>query len=183
MILLVGGGDGMGPLERTAVAIDEAGMRAGLAVVTGRNQKLKGRLESRSWTNPMHIYGFVNNMPDLMAAADVLVTKAGPGTITEAMNAGLPLILYSKLPGQEDGNVTFAVSEGAGIWAPTPEKITSALRNWLDTPALLVKAAARSHSLANPHAAREIASILAERLGIAHIDASNLRTEPKLSTM
>ena len=46
-------------------------------------------------------------MPDFMRASDFIVTKAGPGTIAEALNAELPIILYSKLPGQEDGNVTF----------------------------------------------------------------------------
>ena len=49
-----------------------------------------------------------------MRAADIIVTKAGPGTIAEALNANLPIILYAKLPGQEDGNVTFVESEGAG---------------------------------------------------------------------
>jgi len=108
----------MGPLERNAEAIAESGLPAALVVVAGRNLKLKQRLEARSWPIPTFIYGFVRNMPDLMSAADILVTKAGPGTITEALNAGLPIILYSRLPGQEEGNVTYVTAEGAGIWAP-----------------------------------------------------------------
>ena len=70
----------------------------------------------------MNIYGFVNEMPAFMHAADILVTKAGPGTISEAFIAGLPMVLYSKMPGQEDGNVTFVVDTGAGVWAPEPEE-------------------------------------------------------------
>ncbi len=182
MILLVGGGDGMGPLERTAVAIDQAGLPAGLAIIAGRNQRLKQRLESRSWTIPVRTYGFVHDMPDFMAAADILVTKAGPGTITEAMNAGLPIILYSKLPGQEDGNVSFVVSEGAGVWAPTPDRIILTLKSWLEQPHRLTRAAENSHRLANPRAARQISGILAKRFGIAPPGLTGLQTTPNLSS-
>jgi 1,2-diacylglycerol 3-beta-galactosyltransferase len=69
------------------------------------------------------VYGFVQDMPDFMRAADVLITKAGPGTISEAFIAGLPMILYSRLPGQEDGNVGYVVDNGAGVWAPRPDAV------------------------------------------------------------
>ncbi len=128
MILLVGGGDGMGPLEKTAQAIARAQLPVSLAIVTGRNRSLKERLESQNWPLPVFVYGFVKEMPDFMRATDILVTKAGPGTISEALIAGLPMVLYSRLPGQEDGNVTFIASEGAGVWAPHPEEIVAALK-------------------------------------------------------
>lgn len=166
MILLVGGGEGMGPLEKTAHAIAGAEIPAGLAIVTGRNHKLKERLEAYPWPRHTFIYGFVRNMPEMMGAADILVTKAGPGTISEALNAGLPMILYSRLPGQEDGNVTYVVDEGAGIWAPQLEQILSSLRGWLQTPELLARASKACQRLARPQAAREIAHILAEAAGI-----------------
>jgi 1,2-diacylglycerol 3-beta-galactosyltransferase len=120
-------------------------------------------------------------MPDFMAAADILVTKAGPGTITEGMNAGLPILLYSKLPGQEDGNVAFVVSEGAGFWAPNPEKITAALQNWLAHPDQLAQAAQKSRCLANPQAARQIARLLAEQVGIPASGSGDLQATPDLS--
>jgi 1,2-diacylglycerol 3-beta-galactosyltransferase len=166
MILLVGGGDGMGPLEKTAQAIASARLPVALAVVTGRNRSLKKRLESHNWPLPMFVYGFVKEMPDFMRAADILVTKAGPGTISEALIAGLPMVLYSRLPGQEDGNVTFVVSEGAGVWAPQPEEIVSALKTWINNPEQYEQAAMACQRLARPHAAREIAALLAEWVGV-----------------
>jgi 1,2-diacylglycerol 3-beta-galactosyltransferase len=166
VILLLGGGEGMGPLERTAKAIGRANMPATLVIVAGRNKELKSRLESYPWTKPTFIYGFVHNMPDIMHAADIIVTKAGPGTISEALNAALPMVLYSRLPGQEDGNVTYVTGKGAGVWAPQPEQIVAALWNWIDHPDLCQEAAHRSRSLARPDAARKIAGILAERLGV-----------------
>jgi 1,2-diacylglycerol 3-beta-galactosyltransferase len=159
-ILLIGGGDGMGPLARTAAAIDQAGFHAGLAIVTGRNQKLRRKLEARNWQIPAFVYGFVHNMPDLMRAAHILVTKAGPGTISEALIAGLPILLYARLPGQESGNVDWLTQNGAGIWAATPAAITAAIRRWLDNPAAHQQAAANARRLARPNAADEIASVL-----------------------
>lgn len=160
IILLVGGGEGMGPLEKTAQAINSARLPAALVVICGRNVGLKRRLESTHWEIPTFIYGFTREMPAFMQAADILVTKAGPGTISEALNAGLPMVLYSRLPGQEDGNVSFIVSEQAGVWAPRAESIVAALKKWLQKPHLREQAAENARRLANPKAARQIAHIL-----------------------
>jgi len=166
VVLMVGGGEGMGPLEPMAAAIDRARLPVALAIITGRNQALKSHLERRKWGLPVKIYGFVHEMPAFMRAADILVTKAGPGTISEAFIAGLPMVLYSKMPGQEDGNVTFVVDTGAGVWAPEPEETVEALRHWLVHPAEREKAAAVCRKLARPEASRQIARILAERIGL-----------------
>ena len=115
---------------------------------------------------PTFIDGFVSDMPDYMAAADILVTKAGPGTISEALNAGLPLVLYSRLPGQEEGNVTYVVEEAAGVWAPHPDLIVSVLQNWIEHPEQRAKAVAACRRLARPHAARQIARTLAAKIGL-----------------
>ncbi len=172
LVLVVGGGEGMGPLEEMTAAIDRSGLNLALAVICGRNQLLKGRLERRRWRAPVHIYGFVNEMPAFMHGADVLVTKAGPGTISEAFIAGLPMILYSKMPGQEDGNVTFVRNTGAGVWAPEAVDVVATLRNWIERPEERWRAAHVCRSLARPHAAREIARLL-----LAHVEGK----EPQLA--
>jgi 1,2-diacylglycerol 3-beta-galactosyltransferase len=166
VIFLVSGGDGMGPLGQTAQSIAEARLPAALVVVTGRNQRLRQELEAVDWPMPTRIYGFVKEMPDFMAAADILVTKAGPGTICEALNAALPMVLFSRLPGQEDGNVTYVVTEGAGVWAPKPERIVQALKAWLDDPDQRQRAAAACQRLARPQAATEIAQLLARTVNV-----------------
>ncbi len=166
VILLVGGGEGMGPVQEMAAAIDAAGLGATLAVIAGRNQELHTQLRRRQWSMPTFVYGFVDNMPDLMWAADILVTKAGPGTINEAFNAGLPLVLYSRLPGQEDGNVSYVVSEGAGVWAPDARQLVATLRRWLAQPSERQRAAEASRRLARPQAARQIAHLLVQQAGL-----------------
>jgi 1,2-diacylglycerol 3-beta-galactosyltransferase len=166
VVLLVGGGEGMGPLEKTALAIAEAKLPITLVIVAGRNAELKQRLEAYTWPMKTLVYGFVHEMPDFMRAADILVTKAGPSTITEALNAGLPIILYSRLPGQEDGNVDFVISQGVGVWAPKTSYIVSALQAWINHPRQLELAGEACCQAARPEAARTIAHILAERLGV-----------------
>ena len=99
-----------------------------------------------------------------MRAADILISKAGPGTISEAFIAGLPVILYSKMPGQEDGNVDFVVQEGAGVWAPRPQLVVETLRTWLAYPETRRAAAINAVRLARPDASRRIARLL---VGIA----------------
>jgi 1,2-diacylglycerol 3-beta-galactosyltransferase len=167
LILLVGGGEGMGPLEEVAYAISKNCPSASLVVITGRNQHLRSRLEHHQWAIPTFTYGFVHEMPDFMRAADILVTKAGPGTISEAFIAGLPMVLYSRLPGQEDGNVSYVVSQGAGVWAPRKEAMLAAVKEWLMEPDKHAEAVAACKRLARPQAARQIAHILIEQLCIS----------------
>ncbi len=164
IVLLVGGGEGMGPLAKTAREIDASGLDVGLVVVCGRNQRLKATLEAETWENPTFIYGFTHDMPDLMRASDFIVTKAGPGTIAEALNAELPIILYSKLPGQEDGNVTFVEEEGVGVWAPKPQEVVRALTRWIMRPAERKQVIENCRRAARPEAARKIARIIGKTL-------------------
>lgn len=167
IILLVGGGDGMGPLGKTTRAIAISGLDVALAIVTGRNQRLKKHLENLDWPVPVHIYGFTRELPDFMRAADVLVTKAGPGTIAEALNAGLPIILYAKLPGQEDGNVAFVVDERLGVWAPSPDRVVKVLTRWVEQPQVRERYAVNCLRSARPDAARQIARSIGKLLGLS----------------
>ena len=96
------------------------------------------------------------------------MTKAGPSSIVEAFNAGLPLILSSALPGQEQGNVTYVVQEGAGVWAPGPEKVAQAVRAWLSDEGreALHWAGANARRLAYPRAAWDIADEIGRLAGM-----------------
>jgi 1,2-diacylglycerol 3-beta-galactosyltransferase len=145
--LMVGGGEGMGQLYRTARAIDRLCSGVQIAVVAGRNRKLLQRLQSTSWRQPMHIYGFVDHtldMPRLMSAADLLITKAGPGTLHEAFLAGLPLLLSGAVPGQEEGNVRLVV-EGAA--RPTQKLVARRVLAVRDGAARITRGAARTRPL------------------------------------
>jgi 1,2-diacylglycerol 3-beta-galactosyltransferase len=157
VILLVGGGEGMGGLAERARAIDDAGLAARLVVVCGRNTALRTELDAQSWTMPVEIFGFVENLPELMAAADILVTKGGPGSIMEGCVASLPLLIYDYLPGQELGNIRLVEDAGAGHYVPGISGLITALQRWIEDPAAREQAACCSRALAVPDSAERLA--------------------------
>jgi UDP-N-acetylglucosamine:LPS N-acetylglucosamine transferase len=152
----------MGPLEATANAIDAANLPVNLVIVTGRNQRLQEKLENRAWKHSHKIYGFVKNMPDLMAAADVLITKAA-GNHQRRFHFRTPNHPLQPPAGQEEGNVLYVIGEGAGMWAPEPAMVVSVIKNWLKHPDRLAETTAASRSVARPLAARQIARHLMEQ--------------------
>ena len=137
--------------------------------------KLEAALRAQPWENPTFLYGFTRDMPEFMRASDVIVTKAGPGTIAEALNASLPIILYSKVPGQEDGNVTLVEAEGAGVWAPKPQMVVRTLTRWISKPAERERVIANARRIARPNAARRVARAIGETLKLT---AEQIATAP-----
>ena len=165
-VLVVGGGDGVGSLEdivgTLATRLGESCRdQAQLVVVCGKNDELRRQLESRSYDGVrVHVEGFVSNMPQWMAVADCLVTKAGPGTIAEAAIQGLPCMLFFHLPGQEAGNVPFVVDGGFGEYSEEPEVIAQTVCTWLQQPSLLEQMKQRALEAAAPQATQQIAQDL-----------------------
>jgi len=99
----------------------------------------------------------------LMAAADVLVTKAGGMTLAEAMATEAPLLLYGSLPGQERRNERFAARAGIALVARRRADLTPLLERALDEPALLERLRARMRRLRRPDATRRIVSAILDR--------------------
>lgn len=162
-LLLMGGGEGMGQVFPVARAIAEARLPAQLLVVAGRNGSLRRRLESVAWEVPTTVFGFVDNMSELMAASEVIVTKAGPATISEAIACGLPMIISGAIPYQEDLNVAYVVENGVGQLAEDPGEIVSLLREWLRSGnGELSRMARNARHLAQPETTLEVARLIAE---------------------
>jgi 1,2-diacylglycerol 3-beta-galactosyltransferase len=166
--ILVGGGDGVGRLGRLARAVAEAGAGASsspdfqLVVICGRNESLKSELEAADWPIPVHATGFVDNMADWMRASDLMLTKAGPGSIMEALAAGLPLLLHGHLPGQEEGNVRFVLDHALGERIEDPAALAARTAEWLAPASMadLAERQARASAHARPGAALDIADAL-----------------------
>jgi len=158
--LLVGGGDGAGGLYDAVRAISRARLPVQLLIVTGRNRRLYARLQrTRSSLHvPARVFGFVQNMPELMRAADVIVTKAGPGTIMEALICGLPIVLSGYVPGQEEGNVDFVLNSGVGTLAHDAIELVDTLRLLLKPGSELMRQQRENaQRLSRPQASFEIA--------------------------
>jgi 1,2-diacylglycerol 3-beta-galactosyltransferase len=157
LALLIGGGDGMGQLTATAREIAHSGLPLQLLVVCGRNDAVRQELDQLQTSLPLKTVGFVTHVPELMGAADFLITKAGAATVGEAFIAGLPILLYDAVPGQEEGNVRYVVHESAGAWCPAPRAIVKELRRLLDHPEAAASMRQASARLARPDSALDIA--------------------------
>lgn len=118
-VLIMSGGDGMGKINSLVKKLDSIEDNIHLAIITGRNENLKYNLLQKKFKHEVSIYGFREDIADMMHASDILLTKAGPGTIVEGIVARLPIVLYDFLPGQEEGNLMYVVENMAGVWAST----------------------------------------------------------------
>jgi 1,2-diacylglycerol 3-beta-galactosyltransferase len=161
VVLLLSGASAVGLSSHLLNAVVRSGVRAQLVVITGRNERLRAELSSRTWPVPVRITGFVHNMAEWMSAADLLVTKAGPSTISEALVMGLPMVLSGALPGQERPNVDYVVQGGAGVWAPNRSSVAQAVQGLLSSgDQMLVRLSRRARELARPDAAWRVAEVV-----------------------
>jgi len=161
--LIVGGGDGVGGVGKVATALAQRiestlgeGDTAQIVVICGKNEKLAEKLRQQNWGVPVRIEGFVNNMSDWMTASNLIISKAGPGTIAEALIRGLPIVLSGYLPGQEQPNVKYVTSNGAGEFARNPNTIAKIAVGWLANPEMLRRRSERALELARPNSTYDI---------------------------
>jgi 1,2-diacylglycerol 3-beta-galactosyltransferase len=161
--LLMAGGEGGGKLLPTTLALARAGLDFHLVVVTGRNAALRAKLEelAPSLPTPMTVLGFRNDVPELMRASDLLVTKAGPGTIAEASVAEVPVVVYDYVPGQERGNLDYVRTNGIGVVALTTAEVVQSVSRIVHNQERLAKMRAQQTAVAPRGSSRRIAELIA----------------------
>ncbi len=162
--LLMAGGEGGGKLLPTTMGLAKSGLDFHLVVVTGRNAALKQKLEELAPSLPvsMTVLGFRNDVPELMRAADLLVTKAGPGTIAEASVAEVPVVVYDYVPGQERGNLDYVRTNGIGVVALTTAEVVQSVRRIVHSQERLSKMRAQQTAVAPRGSSRKIAELIAQ---------------------
>jgi 1,2-diacylglycerol 3-beta-galactosyltransferase len=156
-VLVMGGAAGVGHLIQQVRTLAWEPYQWQLVVVCGRNEKLKRRMEELRFATPTLILGFVDYMPELMRACDMVVTKAGPGAIAEALATGLPLIITGFLPGQETPNVDYVVDSGVGAFAPKDSDLFDEVRVLAEGGPTWREMARKAADLAHPYASSDIA--------------------------
>jgi 1,2-diacylglycerol 3-beta-galactosyltransferase len=160
-VLLAGGGDGTEPLRKYAAALARSPLDVQVLAVCGRNRALAERIRADNHAG-VHVFGFVDNMPELLLASDLLATRAGPGMIAEGLACGCPLLLTGYLPGQEEGNMREVTRQQLGRFVPEPDDLVREVEHWFEKPSPeREEDRRRAQSAANPSAALTIAGMLA----------------------
>jgi 1,2-diacylglycerol 3-beta-galactosyltransferase len=156
-VLVMGGAAGVGHLTQQVRTLAWDPHPWQVVVVSGRNEKVRRRLTELRYATPTLVLGFVDHMPELMRACDMVVTKAGPGAIAEALATGLPLIITGFLPGQETPNVDYVVDSGVGAFAPKDSDLLDEVRVLAEGGPTWQAMSRKAQELAHPYASSDIA--------------------------
>jgi 1,2-diacylglycerol 3-beta-galactosyltransferase len=162
-VLVTSGGVGGGNMRELVIELDRAYPQQQFLVVTGRNAALRQELQALDLGPNVRIYGFVDNMEELMAASDIIVTKAGPGTLMEALAMRRPVIVTQAVGMQERGNIDFVLNHELGAFCPTVDRIVPAIAELMD-PATYAATAARLAGAVAQDGATQIAQILLDQM-------------------
>jgi processive 1,2-diacylglycerol beta-glucosyltransferase len=168
IVLMMGGGLGIGPLERMLHALERVRARLAVAAIVGRNPRTERRVlaAAESVSYPVRVLRFVDNVYDYMHAADALITKPGGLSTAEALVAQVPIVLCKPLPGQEERNARVLGEAGAALRARRIADLPELLNGIFADDKSVKRMLAAAKRLARPQAAGDAAGLIA-RLGVS----------------
>ncbi len=136
-----------------------------LILIAGGDDELYEKMKAVDWHIPVKIYNFTKELPMMMLASDLIITKAGGLITSESMAAGLPMILIDVLPGQEEGNAQYIVDNQAGALLRNPTELIFTLKHWLmDDKIGLKSISERVKLIGKPKSSLEISDIIIKEL-------------------
>ena len=178
VVLLLGGDIGFGSTHGLLVELIHMTADAQLVAVAGRNEALRRRFEAlaRGSRRPVTVIGFTDELHVCMRAADLVVSKPGGLTVSEALVCGLPLVIVNPIPGQETCNSDYLLAHGAAIKIDNPRQLGRSVSQLLTSPARLETLRAATLAIARPEAAADIVrdalQLLTGRAGLTNADAA-----------
>ena len=166
-ILLMGGGAGVGHLEQIAANLLALPGDFQLIVLAGKNAAALEKLDKLAPQFPARLFprGYTTEVEKLMVCADLVITKPGGLTTSECLAMGVPMIVHSPIPGQEERNADYLMEQGAALKAVDPVGLAYRVEELLGAPERIAQMQARARALARPHAAREVLRIVLEHAG------------------
>ncbi len=160
-VLFFFGAEGVGPVRKYIAALIEKGLAAQVVVICGKNEKLKAELETLGLTGPLslHVRGYVTNVSEYVAAADVVVGKSGPNQVFETLLQQRPLIISSYLANEKETS-TWVVKNKVGWLTRTPTHLTTLLAKLAGQPSILKEYQANIRKLKLRSGAPEVCEFL-----------------------
>lgn len=165
-ILITGGGIGLGPLPKIidtlAPLISQYPIQ--LVTVSGKNQQLLQQLKHLYHEPHFYHYGFVQTMPEFMTGADLIITKSGGLTCSEALARSLPLLINQPIPGQEEKNSLYLIEEKVAIRQDQVSLLSQEIVRFFESPSLLTYMKKRTQTIAKPYSAFHAAETITQYL-------------------
>ena len=165
-ILVMGGGFGVGPIKEIVMQIQPLNIDCQVLVVCGHNKTLFEELSAMKarFTKPTLIYGFCNNMDEIMCLADIMVSKVGGMASSESLVSQLPIIAIAPIPGQEMRNAKFMLDNGVGFRIKRPKEVVAIVSGLTSNESEFLKIKEKIAELAKPKAAEDIARFTLQQL-------------------
>ncbi|OGY43380.1 MAG: hypothetical protein A2729_04365 [Candidatus Buchananbacteria bacterium RIFCSPHIGHO2_01_FULL_39_14] len=166
-LLIVGGQFNFSVLKTIISGVKKKnGDKIQFLVVAGRDVDLKESLDNSDFSknHQVKIFGFIDNMHELMAVSDLIFSKAGGLTVSECLALGLPMIINKVIPGQEEDNVNFLVRKGAGIKVNNFSEIVKSVNQLIINPTKIQKMKKAAKSLGRPKSAEALADFVYKRI-------------------
>lgn len=156
--LIGSGGFGVGPIKELVKELSTIKDNLQLLVVCGKNPRLYEEISelAKSLQMPVKAYEFVDNMDELMEIADIMVTKSGGMTSSEAMAKDLPMVITSAIPGQEARNCRYLVKSGAAIQTSGVGKAKEAIGDILSSETKIEEFKKKIKSIKKPSSSHNI---------------------------
>jgi len=162
-ILIMGGGAGMLPMDEIILCCEQIDINLQIIVVTGNNKGIYDKLIhlQPQLRNKVRILGYVNNVNELMAVSDLIISKPGGMTSAETLCLGLPMLIYRPIPGQEEANTNFLVKSQAAVRADSLEEIQEIIqRLFIEDPEQLMALQQHALRISQPLSAKKIAEYI-----------------------
>ncbi len=161
IVLVMGGGMGPTPLDQIIQNLELCGLPLQVLAVAGHDRAMRQRLDGLRGkvALDLHCFGWCDTMPELMGAADLLITKPGGLTTAEALAAGLPMILTHPIPGPEERHIQYLEQQGVAVRASSIADIPQLTFRVLKNPAKREEMSHRARELSRPDAAHAIAHV------------------------
>lgn len=161
-VLVMGGGQGLGPIKTILQSLDTIPMPFQVIVIAGKNKKILSSLHryAEITKHKVLIYEFANNVDELMEISNLIITKPGGMTTCECLTKGLPMAIVNPIPGQEVRNMDFLIQEGVAIRISYTDQVGIEVENLLKSPERLAKMRRCALKHSKPHAAFDIARLI-----------------------
>lgn len=162
VILVMSGGFGVGPIEGITKVLEGLSRPVQAVAICGHNEKLAISLQenSRSFKKVnLKVLGFVNNVYEYMSVADILISKSGGITVSEAMAEELPMVVISPIIGQETANCDFLVGSGAALKIGSLRELSGALESLVDHPEKIESMKEAVRKIKKPMACYDVAKL------------------------
>ncbi|MGZ3235996.1 MAG: MGDG synthase family glycosyltransferase [Burkholderiaceae bacterium] len=160
--LLMGGGAGLGKLDEIAARLLAIDSDFQLIVLAGKNEDALAALRMLSIRYPDRLVacGFTNHVERLMACADLVITKPGGLTVSECLSMGLPMIVNSPIPGQEERNADYLLEQGVALKASDATTLEYRILHLLKNPDKLAEMRTKAKAIGRPTAAQRVLDVV-----------------------